>query len=121
MMHKGRLSRRPAASLPAASLPALAEALKALGHPVRLRLVEVLAAGECTVGELARRLPLAQALVSQQLKTLRAAGLVAARREANRRIYHLANPHLPQMLACLGACGRDLLGAGSGRRPNKEE
>ena len=55
----------------------LARLAKALGHPVRVEIVRMLAArGTCVCGEIVGRLPLAQATVSQHLKVLKDAGLV---------------------------------------------
>jgi ArsR family transcriptional regulator len=56
---------------------ALAEGLKALAHPARLRILEVLAARRsCVCGEIVEVMPLAQATVSQHLKVLKEAGLI---------------------------------------------
>jgi DNA-binding transcriptional ArsR family regulator len=63
--------------------------LKALSEPKRLRLVDVLAEGPHSVGELVKELELSQPLVSQHLGVLSEAGLVEVRREAQRRIYKL--------------------------------
>ena len=55
----------------------LAQICKALGHPVRLQIVEFLRAEhKCFCGEIVERLPLAQSTVSQHLKCLKEAGLV---------------------------------------------
>jgi DNA-binding transcriptional ArsR family regulator len=51
---------------------------KAVGNPVRLRIVAALCEGEENVGGLAERLDLKQAIVSQQLRILRMSGLVKA-------------------------------------------
>jgi ArsR family transcriptional regulator len=50
---------------------------KALGHPARVRIVEVLLEVDtCVCGDIAARLPLAQSTVSQHLKVLKEAGIV---------------------------------------------
>lgn len=55
----------------------LAAQLKAMAHPARLRILDVLAQrGECICGEIVDLLPLAQSTVSQHLKILKDAGLV---------------------------------------------
>ena len=55
----------------------LAEGLKALAHPARLAIVQLLAErDECICGEIVDDLPLAQSTVSQHLKALKEAGLV---------------------------------------------
>jgi DNA-binding transcriptional ArsR family regulator len=63
----------------------------ALGDPTRLAIVEMLAAGALSSGEIARRFEVSAPAVSQHLKTLKAARLVSVRAEKQRRIYEL-NP-----------------------------
>lgn len=55
----------------------LASLAKALGHPARVQIVQILAERDaCLCGEIVDKLPLAQSTVSQHLKILREAGLV---------------------------------------------
>ncbi len=61
--------------------PALVETLKALGDPLRLRILALLGRSELAVGELAQVLGVAQPRVSHHLKLLRDCGLVRVRRE----------------------------------------
>jgi DNA-binding transcriptional ArsR family regulator len=82
----------------------IADVLKALAHPLRLRLVAVLCEGNQHVTGLAERLGVTQPLVSQQLRILRMRGLVEARTESGRAVYRLAEPRLPELIACLGGC-----------------
>ena len=65
------------------------EAFAALSDPTRRHIVELLADGERSAGELARRFTLTQPAVSQHLRTLRDAGLVRVRRDAQRRMYSI--------------------------------
>jgi ArsR family transcriptional regulator len=68
----------------------LAVRLKALGHPARLRIVDLLAArGTCICGEIVDVLPLAQATVSQHLKVLKEAGLLQGTIDGPRSCYCL--------------------------------
>lgn len=77
-----------------------AELFKAMAHPVRVRALEVLAAGrEYSVGDLAAELGVEAAHVSQQLGILRRAGLVVSRREATTVFYSLKDPLLVELLA----------------------
>lgn len=64
-------------------------ALRALADDSRRTMLEALAAGPATAGELAALLPIARPGVSRHLKVLREAGLVEVRQEAQRRIYSL--------------------------------
>jgi len=82
----------------------LAEVLKALGHPLRLRIVAILCERPRPVGDLASRLDAPQAIVSQQLRILRMAGLVEAVREAGFAHYRLAEPRLRDLVKCLDGC-----------------
>ena len=80
------------------------ESLKALGHPVRLRIVDILTKESRSVGELAEMLEQQQAIVSQQLKILRLSGLVSSRRADGRVYYSIAMPRLKNLLECLRSC-----------------
>ncbi len=65
------------------------DAFAALADRTRRNIVEALASGEQSFGELAVRFEMSRPAVSQHLKILREAGLVSARAEAQRRIYRL--------------------------------
>lgn len=75
-----------------------AEVLKAMAHPVRLRLLEALTQGECCVCHLTALLGQRQPYISQQLMKLREAGLVADRREGTMVYYRLAGDWVAQAL-----------------------
>lgn len=66
---------------------------EALGETARRHILELLSAGERSVGEIVaemqRLAPMSQPAVSQHLKVLREAGLVAARADGTRRMYSL--------------------------------
>ncbi|MGH6957613.1 MAG: ArsR/SmtB family transcription factor [Caulobacteraceae bacterium] len=61
----------------------------ALADSTRRRIVEALAEGPLSSGEIAARFPISAPAVSQHLKALKGAGLVRVRSEAQRRIYEL--------------------------------
>lgn len=63
----------------------------AVAHPTRRALLDALAAGERSAGELGRPFAISQPALSQHLGVLRRAGLVRHRRQGRRRIYRL-NP-----------------------------
>lgn len=67
------------------------DAFLALADPTRRRIIESLADGESPFGDLADQFEMSRPAVSQHLKVLREAGLVAVRKDAQRRIYRL-NP-----------------------------
>jgi DNA-binding transcriptional ArsR family regulator len=85
----------------------LAEVLKALAHPARLRIVAILCEGDESVIGLAEKLDLKQAIVSQQLRILRMSGLVAATRQDGFSRYALAEPRLRDLVTCLEGCHRE--------------
>ena len=63
------------------------EALSALGDPTRRAIFEQIALEPQSVGELARGLPVSRPAVSQHLRVLKDAGLVAVRAQGARHIY----------------------------------
>ncbi|ESX16842.1 ArsR family transcriptional regulator [Mesorhizobium sp. LNJC384A00] len=71
----------------------------ALGDPTRRTIFELLVEQPCSVGELARALPVTRPAVSQHLKVLKDAGLVANTRLGKQRIYRVE----PEGLASLRA------------------
>ncbi len=81
-----------------------AELLKAIAHPLRLRIVAILCAGDQNVGGLAERLGVPQAIVSQQLRLLRMRDLVRVRRTSGFARYRLAEPRLRTLVRCLEGC-----------------
>ena len=74
---------------------AMEATLRALADDSRRTMLETLADGPATAGELAALLPIARPGVSRHLRVLREAGLVEVRQEAQRRVYSLR----PQPLA----------------------
>ncbi len=70
----------------------LAKMLKALGNPVRFRIVEFLAEKQtCITNDIVENIPLAQSTISQHLKVLREAGLIIGEIEGPATCYCL-NP-----------------------------
>ena len=65
------------------------DAFLALADPTRRRIIESLADGEASFGDLAGLFDMSRPAVSQHLKVLRESGLVAVRKDAQRRIYRL--------------------------------
>ena len=68
---------------------AYGNALAALADPTRRRVFERLKSGPHAVGEVARGMPVSRPAVSQHLKVLKEAGLVADRPEGTRRVYYI--------------------------------
>ncbi len=67
-----------------------AELMKALGHPARIAIIELLAEREtCICGDITDELPLAQSTVSQHLKALKKAGIIKGEIDGVRTCYCL--------------------------------
>jgi DNA-binding transcriptional ArsR family regulator len=71
---------------------AYGNALQALADPTRRQVFERLGRGPMPVGQLAKGLPVSRPAVSQHLKVLKEAGLVAEDKDGTRRIYRI-DPH----------------------------
>jgi DNA-binding transcriptional ArsR family regulator len=78
---------------------AKADLFKALAHPARIRVLELLAERERTVGELAEGTGLELSHLSQQVTVLRRAGVVTGRRSGNNVICCLSDPQTAELLA----------------------
>lgn len=76
-----------------------ADLFKALGHPARVRALEVLTEGERTVSELQPLVGIESSHLSQQLGVLRRAGLVTTRKEGSSVVYALRDPLVAELLA----------------------
>jgi DNA-binding transcriptional ArsR family regulator len=63
--------------------------LNVLADPTRQRIVEMLATGSMSSGDIARRLDVSAPAISQHLRTLRDAKLVRVRAQAQKRFYEL--------------------------------
>lgn len=84
-----------------------AELYRALGDPIRLRILALLRAREACVCELVARLPVSQPAVSQHLRRLRQAGLLSERRQKYWTYYALRTDLPPTLRAIVDALPRD--------------
>ena len=73
----------------------------ALSDPTRRQIIESLALGESSFGDLADQFDMSRPAVSQHLKVLREAGIVSSRADAQRRIYRLNDDSLDEIEAWL--------------------
>lgn len=71
---------------------------QALAHPTRVGIVELLAHGELSVGQICNKLGIEQANASQHLAILRSKYLVETRKETNQIFYRLRDPLLKEVL-----------------------
>ena len=85
------MSVRP--RLSADTIKALAETFRVLGDPTRVRILDVLSRSEVCVQDLAGALSLSESAVSHQLRLLRGARIVRARRAGRNVFYALDEPN----------------------------
>lgn len=78
---------------------AKADFFKTLGHPARIRVLELLAIRERAVSELLPEIGIEPAHLSQQLAVLRRAGLVVSHKEGSTVFYSLTSPQVAELLA----------------------
>jgi len=78
---------------------AKADLFKALGHPVRVRVLELLAEGERSMGELAAASGIELSHLSQHVGVLRRAGVVESRRVRTTVLCTLRDPQTAELLA----------------------
>ncbi|MFC4302287.1 ArsR/SmtB family transcription factor [Cohnella boryungensis] len=75
-----------------------AEFFKALAHPLRIRILEVLSEGDRNVNEIQALLGLEGSAVSQQLAVLRAKNVVSGTKDGTSVIYSLRDPQIRELL-----------------------
>jgi DNA-binding transcriptional ArsR family regulator len=90
---------REAAKVSAPLYQLKAEFFKTLGHPARIRVLELLSEREHAVAEMLPQVGIEPAHLSQQLAVLRRAKLVTSRKEGSTVYYSLASPDIADLLA----------------------
>jgi len=78
-----------------------ARIFKALAHPDRVRIVELLAGGEKNVAEIVEAIGAKEANTSRHLAVLRSAGIVGARKEGLKVYYSIKICCLGELISCL--------------------
>ena len=78
-----------------------ADIFQALAHPTRIAIIDLLATGELSAGDLMEKLGMEQANISQHLAILRAKKLVANRKAGNKVIYSVKDPIIIEVLALM--------------------
>ena len=76
-----------------------AQLFRVLGHPLRIRILEVLSDGERTVGDLQAELELDSSSTSQHLAALRQQGVLDSRRAGTSVYYRIKDPRVSELLA----------------------
>jgi len=78
-----------------------ANAMKAIAHPLRLKVLCVLSAGELSVQEIVDSVGTTQSNISQHLAILRDKGVLAARKDANRVYYRIGDPRTVKLIGMM--------------------
>ncbi len=78
-----------------------AECLRALAHPHRLRMVQMLLQGDHTVGELAAACGLPSAMASEHLRLMQRCGMMASQKVGRRVYYRVVEPQLAEIMHCI--------------------
>jgi len=85
-----------------------ADILKALAHPFRIMILERLAGGEMTVGQIVAGIGAKEANTSRHLAVMRSAGLLSARKDGLNVFYSVKVPCLISMLSCVDSAVCDI-------------
>ena len=79
----------------------VASVLKALAHPVRLKIADLLESGEKCVNEIVESVGGKQSITSQQLNMMKDKGVLSCRREGAKVYYRIENPNVIRLLNCV--------------------
>jgi ArsR family transcriptional regulator len=83
----------------------IAEILKALGHPTRVKIIKFLADGERCVKEIWQELGIPQPTVSQHINILKSAGIISFRKDGVKTCYRVEEPKAVEIIKLLSEEG----------------
>lgn len=89
------------------------QAIKAIAHPLRLKILCVLGDQEVSVQDIVEQVGTSQSNISQHLSILREKGIIAARKDANKVFYRVGDPRI---LSLIGSMREAFCSAGGRRR-----
>lgn len=75
--------------------------LKAIAHPVRLRIIELLKGGEMCVGDIFAALGIKQSITSQHLTMMRDKEVLTCRKDGAKVYYRIQNTNVIKLLQCM--------------------
>lgn len=85
-----------------------ANRLRAMAHPMRIAIIELLQQKEkLSVTEIYKKLKIEQASASHHLNILKGKGVLASRRDGKKIYYSLRNKTLVQIIDCINKCNTD--------------
>jgi ArsR family transcriptional regulator len=79
----------------------IADVLRAIAHPVRLKIVEFLTGGEKSVGEIIEAVGGKQSITSQQLNMMKSRGILSCRKDGAKVFYRIENQGVIKLLDCM--------------------
>ncbi len=83
------------------ALAQAAECLRVLAHPHRLRMLQMMLAGQFTVGELAEACGLSTPMTSEHLRLMQRCGFLASQKDGRKVYYRVVDPHLASFMKCV--------------------
>ena len=96
------MASKTTATIDSEVLDGTARILKCLGHPLRLRILDLLESNqECTVTEVYEALDVEQAVASQHLTNMRDKGILARRKDGVNVLYSIGDVRALKVLACV--------------------
>ncbi|MCW8130697.1 MAG: winged helix-turn-helix transcriptional regulator [Planctomycetota bacterium] len=98
-----KTKRAPLKLIRLEALEQAAECLRALAHPHRLRIVQMLLHGRYTVGELAEACGIPSHMASEHLRLMQRCGFLVNEKEGRKAYYRVAEAHLERIMACIEA------------------
>ena len=105
MVQKNRIKTKKKSFVEAEKIDKIADILKVIAHPIRLKVVEALAEGEkMTVTQLTEFVNAEQSLVSHHLTKMKDKGVLLAKREGKNIYYQLADRKITKVFDCIGSC-----------------
>lgn len=78
-----------------------AECLRALAHPIRLKILFLLQANRLTVGELAKKCDILSHVASEHLRLMQRCGMLSVEKEGQRTYYQICENHVHAILDCM--------------------
>jgi ArsR family transcriptional regulator, zinc-responsive transcriptional repressor len=89
--------------MPLDALSEAAECLKALAHPHRLRMLQMLLQGRYTVGELAEACGIPSHMASEHLRLMQRCGFLMNEKDGRNAYYQIVETHLASLMHCIEA------------------
>ena len=89
-----------------------ADILRTVAHPTRLRIINILEAGEQPVARICQWLSAPQPYISHHLNLMKAKGILSSRRNGSQIFYSVANKNVIEVIRCVDKHGQDPEGCG---------